>query len=212
MKFRVRVDGKSDEEFCLFLSKMCKNSSVVLVHHVLPHGNPHHHAMIEDGMVMSVDTFRKRVSRYFNVKGSDYSVKICDDDKVNEYVQYMFNTKHGNVAKLVYVNNFSQNTLDDCIAKAKEVTDEFAKSVEEAKKKNKTISAYDLGIRVYEMMQDSHNENPTIEDWTKMTIKVCHDARKTCEPNQLIRIISTAISKYDVQPLVKKVQNYFQMI
>ena len=54
---------------------------------------------------------RARVDSVFKVKGADRSVKQCDDDRVLEFVQYLFNTKHGNISTLLFNNVISEVDL-----------------------------------------------------------------------------------------------------
>jgi len=201
MKFRIRVDRSSDDDVTSFCERY---SSYVIVHHVLPYGNPHYHAYVDDTMSMSIDAFRARVKRFFKPETrSDYSVKICDDDKVNEYVGYLFNTKHGNVARLVSYK-FDNDLLAECKEAAKSISDDYSKRATERKSKGPTI--YDIAVEVNEVFQGQD----TIANWTNTAIDVLHRHRKTCEPNMLIKIVSTAKSFKDKEFLVRKVQNYFQ--
>lgn len=206
MKFRVRVDGSSDESVSQFVSTY---SSSVVVHHVLPHGNPHYHMFVDDRMSMSIDAFRARVKRFFKVTvSSDYSVKKCDDDKVNEYVQYLFNTKHGNQSRLVCVVNFDDDVLLECKESAKEVSEDYEKRTLEREKKKKDVTIFQLAEEVRDYVEESHSDG--IAAYTEAAIKVCHRHRRCCEPNMLIKIVSTARSFRDKEFLVKRVQEYFR--
>lgn len=202
MKFRLRIDGEDQsriQEFCSGYPEY------VLVSHVLPHGNPHFHAYINAPMVMSDQAFRMRVKRCFNPQSrSDYSVKVCDQDKQDEYIQYLFNTKHGNVARLVSYQ-YDDDMLATAQKGAQEVTDDFKQRQKSRKSKGPTI--YDLAEEVNQNVSES---TMSIKDYTECAIKVLHSHRKTCEPNMLIKLVSTARSFKDKDFLVKKVQFYFQ--
>lgn len=208
MKFRVRIDNSDDVNVLEFCSRY---TSYVIVHHILPHGNPHYHMYIEDSMSLSIDAIRARSKRFFKVeKRSDYSVKTCDDDKVNEYVQYLFNTKHGNVPRLVSVHNFDHTTLDQCKENAKTVSDEYDSRSRKREKLDKGPTLFQIGQELYDMIKDV--EDPTIYMYSKMCMSVLHKHHKTSEPNMMIKIISTAMSRHQPDRLVKKVQEYFKEI
>lgn len=209
MKFRVRIDQSDDDSVIKFCSSY---TSSVIVHHVLPHGNPHYHMYIEDLMSLSIDAFRARVKRYFKpVKSTDYSVKKCDDDKVNEYVQYLFNTKHGNVARYVSSTNFSDDDLVKCKEGAQVVSDEFERVTREREKQSKGPTIYQLGLELKQLLDEMHlNDDITVADYTRGAMQICHKHHKSCEPNMLIKIVSTAMSFKQPDRLVRKVQEYFR--
>lgn len=211
MLFRVRVDGQDDETVTKFLEQYY---SYVLVHHVLPHGNPHYHAYVEDRMSLSIDSFRARVKRYFKItERSDYSVKKCDDDKANEYVQYLFNTKHGNQPRMVKSHNFCDDVLTQCQKDAKDVSDDYELRSKEREKNKSTATIYQLGIELQQLLNENHvSEDPTIGEYTRYAIQICHKHHKSCEPNMLIKIVSTAMSLRQPDRLVQRVQEYFKCI
>lgn len=214
MKIRVRVDAIEDVDDTKVVSFCDQYTSYVIVSHILPHGNPHYHMYIDAPMVMSLDTIRMRVKRYFKTqKPSDYSVKKCDDEKVNEYVQYLFNTKHGNQYKLIKSSNFSDDLLAECIRMASEITTDFEQRQQKRKSNvDKGPTMFQMGIELVDVLKTTHkqNEDISISDYTKCAIQVCHKYNKSCHPNVLINIVSTAMSLTDPERLVRKVQNYFQ--
>jgi len=205
MKFRVRIDGQEDQNVTQFCEPYV---SSVIVQHTLPHGNPHYHMFIEDRMSLSIDAFRARVKRFFKPESrSDYSVKVCDEDKEHEYIQYLFNTKHGNVSRLV-THKYDSVTLNRLKESAQDITREFEARVTHRKSKGPTI--YDIAEQVRDIAEQTHNTDLTVEWYTQTAITVLHKHRKTCEPNMLIKIVSTARAFQNKEFLVKKVQFYFQ--
>lgn len=205
MKFRVRIDNVTDAA----MIKFCESyPSYVIVHHILPHGNPHHHAYIDAPMIMSDNTLRMRFKRYFEPsQRTDYSVKICDEEKVNEYVQYLFNTKHGNRSILV-AHQYDNDLLIAAQKGAEDVTRDFEARAERRKPKGPTI--YQLAEQVRDIVDQTHKEEVSVQTYTQICIDVLHKHRKTCEPNMLIKLVSTARSFRQKDFLVKKVQFYFQ--
>lgn len=211
MKLRLRIDADDDDNVIQFLKPYY---AYVLVHHVLPHGNPHYHAYVDDKMSLSIDAFRARVKRYFKTqKSSDYSVKKCDDDKVNEYVQYLFNTKHGNTSRLVTTVNFDDELLVSLQKSAQDVSDDYEQRTRTREKLNKGPTIFQLGVELKDMLDSTHvNDDITISDYSRGAIAICHKHHKSTEPNMLIKIVSTAMSFKQPDRLVKKVQEYFREV
>lgn len=211
MKFRVRIDLDDDDK----VTDFCKPySTYVIVHHVLPHGNPHYHMFIEDLMSLSIDAFRARVKRYFKPsKSSDYSVKKCDDSKVNEYVQYLFNTKHGNQPRLVSTYNFSDDSIAECKEAAENVSNDYEQRTREREKQSKGPTIFQLGVELKQLLEEAHaDDDISIHQYTQFAIQICHKHHKSCEPNMLIKIVSTAMSFKQPERLVRRVQEYFKEV
>lgn len=206
MKYRIRIDLKEDQQ--QYLVDWCKLSSIqhVIVYHVLPHGNPHYHIYMDAPMCFTEDAMRQRIKRVFKIeKRGDYSVKKCDDGREDEYISYMFNTKHGNVASLI-ADNVGGERIAKCLSAAQEISDDFNVRKAERQRKSKGITVYELA----EEVATNIHEDATIEDYTKLAISVCHAHRKCCEPNMLIKIVATSRSFKEKDFLVRKLQFYFQ--
>lgn len=204
MKFRIRIDYQDDKDVLVDWFKL-HTRQFVIVHHRLPHGNPHYHMYVDDPMCMSEDAMRQRVKRYFKPeKRGDYSVKKCDDGREDEYISYMFNSKHGNVATHI-ADNVGAERIAKCLLAAQEITDDFKQRQVLRKSKGPTI--YDLAE---EINANISKEDAMISEYTNVAIAVCHSHRKTCEPNMLIKLVSTAKSFKDKDFLVRKLQFYFQ--
>lgn len=197
-----RVDGVDSDK----IMDICKPNSCVMVLHELPHGNPHYHAYIAYDGEMKENTLRQRIKRGFdNLKRTDFSLKKCDADRVNEYVQYMFNTKHGNQWELIDVRNFDNQLIDDLKKAAKEISDQYVKSVE--KKSNKP-TVWDLAAEIRERLTKLYEktvstltylEEPEYQkmyaDVLSIAIDVCHKYKQPFEEHYLRRLVITALSQ-----------------
>lgn len=190
--YRIRIDevqGFSVEGFI----QLCNPKRYVIVHHQLPTGNPHFHAFIDTDVKNA--NLRKKIKTAFPLlQKSDYSIKNCDDDRINEYVQYMFNTKHGNRWRLVDKSNFSDSVLNSLMEAAKEISDDFT----ERRKKRKDPTIYDLAVEINDTYKKIYlAEHSSLEQYTRyleIAIKVCHNHRKAFEENLLRRLVTTAIT------------------
>lgn len=207
--FRLRIDGVNDELAKKFMESY---KSHVLVHHVLPHGNPHYHAYVDaSNKIIGIDAFRARVKRHFLPQDrTEYSVKKCDSDKVNEYVQYLFNTKHGNESRTVSVSNFDNDVLLACQQSAKDVSMDYEKRTRE-RKESKGPTIYQLGEELGDIIEQNHIEEPTVREYTTHAIAVCRKHQRPCDRNMLVKIVSVAMSRNESgrDMLVKSVQDYF---
>lgn len=203
--FRLRVDipetGLDSDD----LIAVCEATEYVAVHHILPTGNPHYHLYVKTDL--KENTLRLRIKRKFQFqKSSDYSLKTCNPQMVNEYVQYMFNTKHGNKYELIGFNNFDENLLNSLIANANQVSTEF-----ETKTKNKRTkpTVYELAMEVRDRFKEIHHimDNPVeslgyalapegyaeYEEHLQIAIKVCRKYSQPFEEHYLRRLVTTAI-------------------
>ena len=101
--YRVRVDCEGDEKVINFCKKYCE--TYIIVHHVTTTENPHYHFYAET--TLSQGNFSNKIKTDMQVAGSDYSNKQCDLDRKSEFLSYLFNTKKGNVPRLVTYEGFS---------------------------------------------------------------------------------------------------------
>lgn len=227
--FRVRIDtmdDKSIKEWCTLFAE-----EYVIVAHVLPHGNPHIHIYFKSYCVYSVDAFRMRVKRQFKPeKASDYSVKKCEDERADEFIAYLFNTKHGNKHFLIS-HNIDPARLDKCVSAAKEVSDNF----ELSKKTRKPTgpSQYDMSCEVYQLITlkygsqllPTENDESIVlsmkrdmeiyEDCVRTAIMVCHKYRKGFDKFSLQKIVHPAYVRFNnckEQFVESIVSNYFRFL
>lgn len=192
--YRIRVDAVPgfDVDDLLELLQYTKH---VTVRHELPNGNPHYHiyAVTE---IKDANLRKKLKAKFPMLTKTDYSVKKCDEERINEYVQYMFNTKHGNRWELVNKYNFDDSILDDLMENAKEVSADYIKRHKQKKPTGPTI--YDLATEVNEEYKRSyfveHSSKEQYVRYLEISIKICHRHRKAFEENMLRRIVSTAIT------------------
>lgn len=207
MKFRIRVDINSEFTDDKLVKFMSGYSAIAVRHDV--NANPHFHAYIDAPMVMSCPAMRARVDSMFKVKGTDRSVKQCDDDRVLEFVQYLFNTKHGNVATLLFNNTISDTDLATCISKADDVAKEYERVTREQRAKRDVITQYDLAQEI----ADTVPESATIKDYTVTAIAVMNRHRKAFCDFSLRKVIFTAMCHREKgkDALVRRMQEYFQM-
>jgi len=191
--YRFRIDALDNLNLD-DLVQMSGSAQHVIVKHELPHGNPHYHMYLKTNIKQA--NFRKKLKALLpNIQKSDYSLKTCDESRINEFVQYMFNTKHNNKWELYDSFNFDNTVLNDCIQAAKSVSADFIKSVSN-KQKGPTI--YDLAVEINEAYKtgflQEHNNKEQYRIFLELAIKICHKHRKAFEENMLRRLVSTAIT------------------
>lgn len=205
MKYRIRIDeDKFTTEDLLTVFKDAL--SLVLVHHVLPHGNPHYHAYAD--ISVNEQALRLRIKRKLNVSGTNFSLKQCSDEKQDEYVQYLFNKKHDNVAKLIHVINYDSDRLSSLRDKADAVAEQYQVETKTRKAKGPTI--WDLSMDVEKRFKERilnvnklgtpdfieyHDQIPyQIEVYTEIAIEVLRANSKGFDEFLLRKVITTAIS------------------
>lgn len=184
MKFRLRVDEKNEETGGKMLD-MIRKYPHVLVRHELPHGNPHFHAYVDAHDIKSCPAYRYVIDQVLGVKGTERSVKKCDDDKMNEYVQYLFNEKHGNKWTLMS-HTFD---VDIHVQKAKAVAEAFA----DRQDKRKIITEWDMAMELRSRVENQTNElnkSHVIE----IAIEIRYKYSKMFNDHTLTKMIQTAIA------------------
>lgn len=183
MKFRLRVDEKEPETSDKF-KKLLKGYTHVLVRHELPHGNPHFHAYVDMPDKSSCPAMRYTIDQTFGVEKTDRSVKKCDDDKIDLYVQYLFNTKKGNKWTLIS-HTFD---VDVHVERAKAVSEAF----QEATQKRTTITEWDMCVELRSCVENTPDmsEHAVIES----AIQIRNKYEKPFNDHVLARMVQTAIS------------------
>jgi len=182
--YRVRVDCEGDERVTEFCKKHCEK--FLLVHHVTTTENPHYHFYAET--TLSQGNFSNKIKTDMQVAGSDYSNKQCDLDRKSEFLSYLFNTKKGNVPRLVTYEGFSP--ID--IAIYRENADTIAREYE-ARLKSKNQTQYDVTEIVLERMSQTGAANvDTIYDITQDVLKTC---KMMARPNHVKDIIATVMAR-----------------
>jgi len=101
MELRGRIDEvKEVSSDALRAWLTTAGTDIVLVHHILPNGNPHFHFYLKSRF-NSVASAKYNFKKRFVVDKTDWSLKECAADRRDEYLQYLFNTKHGNKPTLI---------------------------------------------------------------------------------------------------------------
>jgi len=181
-QFRVRVDCEGDERLVAF----CKKHSevFVLVHHTTTTENPHYHFYIETHM--SQGNFSNKIKDELSVTGSNYSNAVCDPDRKLEYLSYLFNTKKGNVARLVTYQGFSPLDVATFQETALNIAKEF-----KAKLKAKATQ-YDVAMLVLERLDERQAHLPEVV--YDVVVSVLKESRTMARPNHVKDIIATVMA------------------
>ena len=142
-RFRVRIDGQDDGQ----VEKFFREQAIryLLVHHLLPTGNPHYHAYVETRLTQG--NFSNKIKSVLGVAGGDYSNKTCDPDRVHEYLSYLFNTKNGNTWRKVSSVGFSILDIKVAQENANLISKEFA-----SRMKRKKLPQFDMVEMVIERL------------------------------------------------------------
>jgi len=151
--YRVRIDGDNDVRVTDFCKKY--GGKCLLVHHILPSGNPHYHAYIESKL--SQGNFSNKIKLELEVKGGDYSNKTCAVDRRHEYLSYLFNTKKGNQSRTVYYEGFSVLDVKTYQEAAKTVSEDFAHRMSQEKK-----TQFELVMLVIDRLGKENCFNPEV--------------------------------------------------
>lgn len=196
MLFRIRVDeGTPDPEGRSFRDQMVdylKEKSHVLVHHVLPHGNPHYHVYVDHMLFKSIAAYKyqwKKLDFVKPLKQTDWSIKECSPERVNEYLAYLFNTKHGNVATLV-------SSTIDCAqpqAAAKAVSDDFAIRADLRKDKKQSVTTWDMAQELKQWIDAHEDDHDWQPDMVAEAIEIHRRHHKSFCSFSLSRMIQTAM-------------------
>jgi len=181
MMFRIRIDDTKQVAATVAEWAETVSRKHVLVHHLV-NANSHFHLYLDAPMVMSANALRYKIRTKFELDKVEYSVGLCDEDRVEEYIQYLFNTKHGNVATL-HRTNISPDVIKRCRDKAHEVTEEFAKQ----KKTKKTITLYQIAQEVRATVADDTNEHQIVQ----MAIRLLHKYCKCHDRFLVIKLVET---------------------
>jgi len=152
-QYRLRVDGEDDLKMTQFLQK--HTSKYLLVHHVLPTGNPHYHAYVETHLTQG--NFSNYVKKEMGVSKGDYSNQTCADDRKHEYLSYLYNTKHGNKSRTVSYHNFGTLDIKTYQESAQQIAKEFKTKMALGKK-----TQYDIVMLTIERLTPVHCVHATV--------------------------------------------------
>lgn len=161
--YRFRLDAKvgvTDETLTRFLND--KVDVQMLVHHTI-NDNPHQHAYVETKYTQG--NFSNLIKKTFNVSGSDYSNKKCDDDRKYEQFSQLFNVKKGNIPRYVTSQGIDNLTIHQAKENAKQIAEEFQQKVSSGKKTKFDIAEYVASrdwknvSELYDMVVDALHSN-----------------------------------------------------
>lgn len=186
MKFRLRVDEINDQVAPKF-KDFLKTYPHVLVHHVLPHGNPHFHAYVDIADKNSCPAVRYTIDTLFGVSKTERSVKKCDDERVDDYVQYLFNEKHDNKWTLIS-HTFD---VDLHVQKAKAVAAAFKTRIT----KSQVVSEWQMVEELRNAMENRLTEKQTRLEWheiIEMAIVIREKHQKMWNDMTLARMCQVA--------------------
>jgi len=184
-EFRVRVDGSDDDLALSFCKKYCE--SYLLVHHVTLTENPHFHFYALTRY--SQGNFSNHIKAHFNVKGGDYSNKTSDPDRKLEYCSYLFNTKKGNVPRLLSYEGFNPIEIEIYRSNAKQIADEFQTRM--ASK----MTQYEMCQVVLNRLTSDKIVSPsTVYD---AVIEVLRESHTMARPNHVKDMIATVMAYSD---------------
>lgn len=218
--FRLRIDEKSGLDVESFI-QATGATTYVLVHHVLPTGNPHYHAYVECSL--KENTFRQRIKRLSaDLASSDYSLKKCREDLKNEYIQYLFNEKNDNVPTLIKSYNFDDNLLAELQANAKLVAAEYR--AQQENRRNDKPTVYELAKEIHKSYLIKYPGNTVnnlgklqltpegaheFEEHLNIAISVCQKYNQPFEEHYLKRLVTTSLclSESGKRTIVKNIMN-----
>lgn len=198
MLFRLRVDevnANVQEQ----LTKLMSGHEHVLVKHVLPNGNPHFHAYV-DLDYNSRQALRYHIDTKCKTKAAERSVTSCDPERKDEYIQYLFNTKHGNQWRIV------SSTVDttEHQAKALAVATEFEESKPPKEKKQQGPTMWDMAQEIHQLFVLTHVRMPSNQfpseihrEYAKLAIQVCRKYKKGFCDYTLTKLVQTAMGEHE---------------
>lgn len=221
--YRLRYDIVDNDLDADSLMQVCQTTSHVLVRHELPHGNPHYHAYIATDL--KENTLRQRIKRLNpEMKSTDYSIKKCNPAMVNEYVQYMFNTKHGNKWELIDTCNFDNDLINSLIENAQKISKDY--ELVKSKPRHR-ITIWDIAEEVNNLVVekwisfgrgrmedfplDAEHERSIITDYTDMAIHVLRKNQKPFDEYLLRKVLATSMSNHEFMKDIlrkKMINNY----
>lgn len=188
--YRVRIDYKPDFDFLKLIGEdlFDEAKELLIVHHVLPHGNPHYHVYVN--IDVKENTIRQRIKRKGFV-ASEFSLKQCDPQRKDEYIQYLFNEKHGNQATVIFNRDIDSEYLHRLQIQAKDVTNEFAHR--QTRKRPGKLTIYELAEEVHKKIQE-HVGPVSIKEYVKVSIDICIKHKQAFEEHYLRRLAFTAMA------------------
>lgn len=194
MLFRIRIDSDHLDRN-MAIESWVKSYDHVLVAHVLPGNRNRHYHIFLDAPFKSEQSCRYNVSKMSGTSGTERSVTFCDPARKDEYIQYLFNRKHGNVWTLI------STTIDttEHQQKALLVKEDFDAQQEQAKKKPTGPTMWELvaetsALATSRIEEDRVSAEYIEQLYVEAAIDVHRNHRKPFCDFSLLRIVQTALS------------------
>jgi len=184
MMFRIRIDDTKQVAATLAEWAETVSRTYVVVHHLV-NANSHFHLYLDAPMVMSAQALRYKIKTKFGLDKVEYSVGLCDEARIDEYLSYLFNTKHGNVATL-HRTNVSGDVIQRAFAAAQVVSEEFRSKRQSSKSK----TLYEIAQEVRATVADETSDLQIIN----MTIRLLHKYCKCHDRYLVLKVIDTVKS------------------
>ena len=185
MMFRLRIDDAKLVSATIAAWAETVGNAYVIVHHLV-NDNSHFHLYLDAPMIMSAQALRYRIKTRFGLDKVQYSVGLCDEERIDEYLQYLFNTKHGNIATLHKIKNIPDERLKRARDAAHVVSEEFAKQ----RKSKKVKTLYEIAQEVRATVKDDTDEPQIVI----MSIKLLHKYCKCHDRFLVIKLVDTVRS------------------
>jgi len=182
-QWRIHIDAKDiDAQAIAFFKKRAE--AFILVHHTPPTDNPHYHCWVKTHITQG--NMSNFIKKEFGVSKGDYSCVKCDPDRHLEYKSYLFNTKKGNVSRLISYEGVSPIDVETSRETAVQIANEFESRMVSVKK----LTKFDIAERL-----SSRNYNCTDADISQLfddVVKLLHDNRM-CSATFVVRDIMTTV-------------------
>lgn len=210
MLFRIRIDSTTLPRD-VAIETWVKGFEHVLVRHILPGNRNRHYHIFLDAPFNSEQACRYHVDKVSQSKGPERSVKECDPTRKDEYIQYLFNHKHGNQWRLV------SSTIDttEHQRKALEVKEDFdAQRAQSSRKKTTGPTVWELveetvALATSRIEEDRITSEYINKVYVDSAIDVHRKHRKAFCDYSLLRVVQTALSgtTHGRQQLINNVLN-----
>lgn len=190
MLFRIRVDDYGVDARASITKLLTNAQQFVWVHHQI-NDNPHWHVYLDNPNYMSCQAVRYHLRKTTD-NPSNYSVKKCDEDKKLDYIQYLFNQKHGN-KWTIEDTSFDQVIVDECIKRAATVAEVFNEKRPKARS-------------LYEMAMEVHETTPNDDELIQAIIKCLHRYMKCHDDFMIIKVLTTISTMRDINLTVERIR------
>ena len=195
MKFRVRIDETSTCKPEMLAAWTTKNSADYVVMHHLVNKNSHFHLYMDSPNILSCQAMRYKVKTVFKLEPVEFSVGICDETRITEYLSYLYNSKHGNVATLL-TTNLSEEIMQVAMESALAIGKEFLKT-----KKEKAKGMYEIALEcVKEVNKLEYHSQPWPELHQGIYIVCVKQLHKYCKCHDSFlvnKLVETVLSHRD---------------